>query len=126
MYKIAVTKSKNGNTRVFEVVLTGEGHTSFHRVTLSESLYEELTQKNVGKRECVRGVFSFLLERESQQSILPAFDVSLVSNYFPEFIPTMQKRFRGSQEKEGGTFLNRTLWNPRTAIRKTFKSKKEE
>lgn len=35
--------------------------------------------------ELIRRSFEFLLERESKESILPDFDLSVIPRYFPEY-----------------------------------------
>jgi hypothetical protein len=40
----------------------------------------------------VRRSFEFLLERESKESILSRFDLSLISRYFPEYEQEIKRR----------------------------------
>jgi hypothetical protein len=40
----------------------------------------------------VRETFSFLLEREPRTAILPAFDLSVVARYYPDYPATIRER----------------------------------
>jgi hypothetical protein len=62
-----------------------DGTTSVHEVTVSLDDFERLGRNFRELDEFVRACFQFLLERESKESILPSFDVSMISTYFPEF-----------------------------------------
>ena len=65
-------------------VREGRG-SSRHTVTLDPALLARLGGGRVSGERFVQAVFEFLLERESKESILSRFDVSVVSRYFPEF-----------------------------------------
>jgi hypothetical protein len=70
----------------FGVTVRDEGgSTSVHEVTVSLDDFERLGRNFRDLDEFVRACFLFLLERESKESILPSFDVSMISSYFPEF-----------------------------------------
>jgi hypothetical protein len=70
----------------FGVTVRDEGgSTSVHEVTVSLDDFERLGRNFRDLDEFVRACFLFLLERESKESILPSFDVSMISTYFPEF-----------------------------------------
>jgi hypothetical protein len=43
--------------------------------------------------ELVRRSFEFLLQRESNSSILRRFDLAVISSYFPEYEDAMRKLF---------------------------------
>lgn len=71
------------------VVLTvrvseGAGETS-HEVTLSRADLKRLGKPNEDAAHFIRRCFAFLLERESKESILRRFDVSVIGTYFSEF-----------------------------------------
>lgn len=75
--------------------VTVEGNrTTTHEVTVPESYYEKLT----GARESVESLleksFEFLLERESNTSILSQFELSVIQQYFPEYEDTIKATFR--------------------------------
>lgn len=85
MAEIEVRPADPAETSAFLVRVTEGGSTSEHRVTLSESDAVRLVPGHDSKEEFIRACFEFLLEREPKESILPAFDVSEISMYFPEF-----------------------------------------
>jgi hypothetical protein len=69
--------------RLAVIVREGKDETK-HEVTLDRDLL-----RRIGPSESavafVRRCFEFLLERESKESILRRFDVSVIGRYFPEF-----------------------------------------
>lgn len=62
-----------------------------YKVTLSEDYWQSLTGGKVAPEELVKTSFEFLLEREGPESILPEFDLPLISKYFPEYEATIAK-----------------------------------
>lgn len=64
-----------------------------HTVTLSPQLLKNLTHGNASPEDLVRMSFEFLLQRESNTSILHEFDLSMISGYFPEYASTIRERF---------------------------------
>ncbi len=64
--------------------------TTTHTVTVTPSFYEKLTDKYVKPEELVKQSFVFLLERESNTSILRSFNLSVISQYFPEYQETIR------------------------------------
>lgn len=78
--------------REFEVtVRTGESETS-HRVTVPESLLEELGLAEENHERVVRESFEFLLEREPASSIMAEFSLDVISSYFPEYEEELPRR----------------------------------
>lgn len=73
----------------FEVVVE-ETTTTTHRVTVPHSYYERLTKNRVAPDVLVKRSFKFLLQRESNTSILRSFELSEISQYFPEYEKTIQ------------------------------------
>jgi hypothetical protein len=65
-------------------VAEGRGETK-HDVTLAKSDHARLARSGETPAEFVERCFAFLLERESKESILTRFDVSVIARYFPEF-----------------------------------------
>ena len=65
--------------------------TTTHTVTLSPSYYETLTGKRITPEVLVKKSFEFLLERESNTSILRSFELPVISRYFPEYETTIKK-----------------------------------
>jgi len=66
------------------IVRDAKGETR-HRVTMSNKTHERLTGGRSSPEHCVEAAFEFLLEREPKESILPRFDLTVISRYFPEF-----------------------------------------
>jgi hypothetical protein len=82
---VEVSRSGGGGTPAFEVtVIEGESHTA-HRVTLDASDFERLRRRDESPEQFLRRCFEFLLARESKESILDSFDVSVIALYFPDF-----------------------------------------
>jgi hypothetical protein len=55
-----------------------------HEITLARDLLERLAPGESAEI-FVQRCFAFLLDRESKESILRRFDVSVIGRYFPEF-----------------------------------------
>ena len=72
------------NDTVFEVTVQGRTTTT-HRVTVNPAYYEKLTGSQVTAETLVEKSFEFLLERESNTSILSTFDLPVIGRYFPEY-----------------------------------------
>lgn len=70
---------------VFDVEVDEVSSSTKHRVALSRSDYEELTDANISPEVLVEKSFKFLLEREPKESILSEFDLREISRYFPEY-----------------------------------------
>ncbi len=82
---IEVRRSGEGDPLAFEVIVReAEGETR-HEVTMSRATYERLTAGEHAPERCIEAAFRFLLDRESKESILRRFDVTVISRYFPEF-----------------------------------------
>lgn len=82
---IEVTRTRQSDPFEFKVTVQEGGNKTQHRVTLSESTYDQLTQGEVTPEKCIEASFEFLLEREPKESILSSFDVTVISKYFPSF-----------------------------------------
>jgi hypothetical protein len=80
--QIEVTKKDD---TAFDVRITEGKSASSHHVTLSENDYQRLTAGKITREELIRRSFEFLLARESKESILPCFDLTVISRYFPQF-----------------------------------------
>ena len=81
------------NDTTFEVTVEGRRATT-HRVTVSPSYYEKLTAGQVAAETLVEKSFEFLLERESNTSILSSFDLPVIGRYFPEYENTIRKMLK--------------------------------
>lgn len=83
---ISVSQTATAPTLEFAVEVREGSGSSRHTVTLDPAMLARLTTGHtVGGEAFVQAVFEFLLERESKESIMSRFDVSVVTRYFPEF-----------------------------------------
>lgn len=82
---IGVRRTGEGDPLEFEVVVREGGGESRHHVTMTKDDYERLSEGAYTPESCLKAAFRFLLDREPKESILPSFDVSMISRYFPEF-----------------------------------------
>jgi len=92
MAEIEVKKSEHGDRYEFQVTVRERGGESHHRVTLRKADYERLTGGEVSPEALVTESFRFLLERESKESILGSFDLTVIGRYFPEYEREIAKR----------------------------------
>lgn len=66
--------------------VTVEDHTTTtHTVTVDHDYSEKLTEGKVPVERLVSRSFDFLLERESNSSILRSFNLNVIRRYFPEY-----------------------------------------
>ncbi|UCH06899.1 MAG: hypothetical protein JSV55_12535 [Deltaproteobacteria bacterium] len=65
--------------------------TTTHTVAVDPSYHERLTGGSVSVEKLVEKSFEFLLERESNTSILRTFDLPVIGGYFPEYEHTIRK-----------------------------------
>ena len=76
---------------IFEVTLTKDSITT-HRVKLSSKVFKKLSGSKISKIELIKKSFEFLLERETNESILREFNLEIIQKYFPEY-PTLIKKY---------------------------------
>ena len=62
-----------------------------HRVQISDADLQRLGLGHTAE-ELLHASFEFLLERESNTSILRSFELSVISDYFPEYEQEMMRR----------------------------------
>ena len=67
------------------IVKINSKNNSIHRVILKDDFHNHLTQGKISKEELIKLSFQFLLQRESNTSILSSFELKMISNYFPEY-----------------------------------------
>jgi hypothetical protein len=73
------------------LVTVNAGTTTRHRVRVSKAELERFGQ-GCSAEALLRESFRFLLERESNTSILSSFDLPLIGHYFPEFESEIKAR----------------------------------
>ncbi len=69
----------------FAVVIRDARGESRHRVTMQADEAERWAKLDAEPSRCVEAAIRFLIEREPKESILTAFDMSVIRRYFPEF-----------------------------------------
>jgi hypothetical protein len=84
---------KKIDNRTFEVTIADQTTTN-HRVTVDPAYHEKLTDGHISTEKLVEKSFEFLLQRESNTSILRAFELPIIGRYFPEYETTIQKMFK--------------------------------
>ena len=67
--------------------------TTHHRVLVTKADIERLSEGR-SPEELLQESFRFLLERESNTSILSSFDLPLIGRYFPEYEREIAARLR--------------------------------
>ena len=77
-------KIKELSPNAFDVTIYSNTETN-HQVTISDNFVTEYQIKNLTKKEIIEQSFIFLLERESNTSILRKFDIEVIANYFPDY-----------------------------------------
>jgi len=87
---ITVKLIKDSN---FEVTVKLKSTTQ-HEVHVSNDFYRSLTEGKISHENLIKASFEFLLERESNNSILSQFDLKVISHYFPEYEKEMMRRFK--------------------------------
>jgi len=73
------------------VVTVKGGSTTNHRVRVAQADLERFGAGRAAE-DLLRESFEFLLERESNTSILSAFDLPLIGHYFPEYETEIRRR----------------------------------
>lgn len=85
MATIEVTETSPNS---FSVTVHGSQVTT-HQVSVKPEYAKQLLTTPHTINELVAASFSFLLDRESNSSILRSFDLSVIERYFPEFPKTI-------------------------------------
>ena len=67
--------------------------TTTHEVNLQAAYAQKLSSGNISTADLVKKSFEFLLQRESNNSILRRFDLSVIAHYFPEYEREIVKNF---------------------------------
>ncbi len=81
MAEINIIKISEASFKVSVVVSSSTAHI----VTVQPEYALKLTHGTITTEQLLRNSFEFLLERESNTSILRAFDLSVIARYFPEY-----------------------------------------
>ena len=78
------------NDRTFKVTVKARTTTT-HTVTVNPPYHKKLTGGRVSAEKLVEKSFEFLLQRESNTSILRTFDLPIIGRYFPEYETTIRE-----------------------------------
>jgi hypothetical protein len=81
----AMIKVKSAGEATYQVTVGEGGSRSRHVVTLRKDYHHRLTGGKISPEELIRRSFEFLLQRETKESILSNFDLSVIQRYFPEY-----------------------------------------
>ncbi|MBF0622688.1 MAG: hypothetical protein HQL54_12245 [Magnetococcales bacterium] len=96
MFDITVKKveSKSGQLMQFDVV--GNALAGKHTVTVDHAYFVQLTGVggSISEEQFMKAIFMFLLDREPPSAIMTAFDISIISRYFPEFDQKISDYFK--------------------------------
>jgi len=77
----------------YEVTVEGAS-TTVHSVTVAQEYLQKLTGGRASAETLIEKSFEFLLERESNTSILRSFDLPMIQRYFPEYERTITAALR--------------------------------
>ena len=77
-------KIKQLSNDLYEVTVYANTTTS-HKVTVTDEIHLKLTNNKRTKSQLLERSFEFLLNREPNTSILFAFEIQVISNYFEDF-----------------------------------------
>jgi hypothetical protein len=78
------------DSNTYQVTVTAQSTTT-HTVTVQADYALKLTNGRLSHTELLKKSFEFLLQRESNTSILRSFDLSVISRYFPEYESDISK-----------------------------------
>ncbi len=79
------------NDETYRVTIE-ERTTTEHEVTLTQDYYQSLTGGKIAPEALIKQSFEFLLERESNTSILRSFELPVIGHYFPEYERIIRNR----------------------------------
>ena len=65
---------------------------STHQVSVAAEYALKLTAGKITNAQLVKKSFEFLLERESNKSIMQSFNLSVIARYFPEYEHTITQQ----------------------------------
>lgn len=82
---------ENAGAATYQVTVESDS-TTRHSVTVTSEYWQKLTGGRVSAETLVEKSFEFLLERESNTSILRSFDLPVIQRYFPEYERTIGAR----------------------------------
>jgi len=84
---------ENTGAGAYQVTVEGAS-TTVHSVTVTPEYLQKLTGGGASAEMLIERSFEFLLERESNTSILRSFDLPVIQRYFPEYERTITSALR--------------------------------
>lgn len=79
---------------VYDVTVADGRGSTHHEVTVWPSDVERYAP-GAAPEDLIEASFTFLLERESKESILPRFELPVIERYFPEYAAVVSGLVRG-------------------------------
>lgn len=80
-----IQRAQQNQKYIFDVIVSDSNGNTNHIVEIDKDYYTKLSDGNISPAELVKKSFEFLLVRESKESILHKFDLSVIQTYFPEY-----------------------------------------
>ncbi|MDC0423520.1 hypothetical protein OAL85_04510 [Methylophilaceae bacterium] len=80
------------NSDLYKVEVNHNSST-VHIVSLSPTTYSEISKNIITPEKLIYVSFIFLMERESNESILSNFNLEIIQNYFPEYLSKIKNYF---------------------------------
>lgn len=74
-------------------VTVHDAHTTTHQVSVKPDYADRMLDTSHNVSELVAASFKFLLDRESNTSILRSFDLSVIERYFPDYPKAINRYF---------------------------------
>src|SRR3989344_2184839 len=93
MFDIKIRSRVNNLGYHFDVEVSDEKSVSNHRITMDRDFIMRIGA-TYDPEEVVRKSFEFLLQHESKEKILEEFDLTIISEFFPDYIPALEKMLR--------------------------------
>ncbi len=84
---------ENAGANTYHVTVEAASATE-HTVTVTPEYLNKLTGGRTSAETLLEKSFEFLLERESNTSVLPTFDLPVIQRYFPEYERTITAALR--------------------------------
>jgi len=88
--EIIVNQINDSPNFTFEVTINEDLSSTRHLVTMEKDFYKDLNSQ-ITPDKIIEKSFRFLLTKESKEMIYSKFDVSVISNYYPEFLEHLQE-----------------------------------
>ena len=90
MAEIKIKSSTNNLGYHFNVEITDQNGLSLHRVTMGRDFILRIGA-NYEPELVVRKSFEFLLSKEPKEKIMEEFDLTIITQFFPDYITTLEK-----------------------------------